>query len=525
MTSAVLALVCVLAGLAWHKVAVAGDDRLVGRPVDEVTAQTISLAALSCPALSGPRLAAQLMANSGLNPDATGPDGGGIAAMPAAAFRSWAPWPQAEARDATASIYALAHYMCDLVGQVRLAGVAADRWQAALAAYYSGTAAVKAAAGVPADAKGYVDRVTGYATWYAGLAVFGGTSVPASPTPSKTDSPSVLLNRMASDSPTAVPPTYVEAVKSAGSVCAQITPARVAAQLMAASGFDPNHRSADGAMGIAQFRAELWSRYEPTASSPWDPGTAIPALGKVMCDLVTRVTTMGGDSYRYALAAFRVGIDAVRAAGGLPPVPAVKEFVSRVAALADFYATVGPTAVTSSASPPSTPTASTSLSPTPSKTAAKPRPSSTPSPSSTGPTRYKVINVFTGKAMTVPNRSTAANEILVQQPDNGDPGQQWLLIRDVDGTLRIKSAFNGLVLSPLNGSADPYVFIAQVPDASTPATRWQLKDGGGGSYQIQNSNSGLLLALQYMQDTDGTSLFQHPDNGTEDHLWRLVPVR
>ncbi|WP_432990749.1 RICIN domain-containing protein [Dactylosporangium sp. CA-233914] len=523
VTSAVLALVCVLAGLAWHEIAVADDNRPVGRPVDEVTAQTISLAALSCPALSGSRLAAQLMANSGLDPDAANPDGGGIASMPPAVFRSWVPWPQAEARDATAGIYALAHYMCDLVGQIRLTGIAGDRWQAALAAYHSGTAAVKAAAGVPADAKSYVDLVTGYAAWYADLAVFGGTSAPSGPSPSTTEVPnaSVPPGRTVSDSPVAVPVLYAAAVRSAGSVCAQITPARVAAQLMASSGFDPNRRSADGAMGIAQFRVELWSRYAPKTSSPWDPAAAISMLGTVMCDLVKTVAPMGGDSYQHALAAFRVGVDMVRAAGGLPPVPAVKEFVSRTTALADFYAVVGSMASTSSTSPSLT----ASSSPTPAKTTAAPKLSSSPSPSPTGPTRYKFVHVRTGKVMTVPNRSPAAGEILVQQTDTGGTDQQWLLIRDADGMIRIKSAFNGLVLSPLNGSVDLYALVAQVPDASAAATRWRLNDVGEGKYQVQNSNSGLLLALQYMVDTDGTKLFQHPDTGNDDPLWRLIPVR
>ncbi|MDQ7905726.1 RICIN domain-containing protein [Phytohabitans sp. ZYX-F-186] len=502
VTSLVLALVCVLTGVAGRELALADPARTAGRPIDAAMAQTLSLAALSCPALSGPRLAGQVMANSGFEPGAAG-----VAALPAETFKTWAPWPRAEPRDTAASVHALAHHMCDLVGQVRQAGVGGDRWRAALAAYRSGTDAVKAAAGVPAGAARYVDLVAGYTAWYADQAVFGGAAVASAAAPAP---------------PEAVPAQYLPAVRAAGSVCAPVTPARIAAQLMAASGFDPNLRSADGAMGIAQFRTDAWAEYAPPAGSPWDPVAAVGVLGYAMCDLVATFAPMGGDSYRYALAAFRLGADAVRAAGGVPPVPPAVAFVDRATALVDFYAGVGRAAPAASPSPSPTPSASPR---SPKPTAPPARPSRTSSPSPAGPTRYKLLNVHSGKAMTVPNRSKSPNEIIVQQPDNGDPGQRWLLVKERDGTVRVKSAYNGMVLSPLDGSTEPYAFVAQVPDASSPATRWRLEDIGGGLYQFHNTGSGLLLALQYMVDTDGTRLFQHPDNGTVDHLWRLVPVR
>ncbi|WP_432990790.1 serine/threonine protein kinase [Dactylosporangium sp. CA-233914] len=186
-------------------------------------------------------------------------------------------------------------------------------------------------------------------------------------------------------------------------------------------------------------------------------------------------------------------------------------------------AAVGLMAPTVGASPSFSPTVGPSL--MSSKASAKPTLSATSSPSPSGPTRYKFVHVRTGKVMTVPSRSRAANDILVQQADSGGVDQRWLLVRDADGMVRIRSVFNGLVVSPLGGSVDPYALVAQVPDVSAAATRWRLKDVGGGKYQVQNSNSGLLLALQYMVDTDGTRLFQHPDTGNDDPLWRLIPAR
>src|SRR5207237_245043 len=62
--STVLALACGTTALIGYDLANA-DDAIAGKEVDAVTAQTIMLAALSCPALTGPDLAGQLMANSG----------------------------------------------------------------------------------------------------------------------------------------------------------------------------------------------------------------------------------------------------------------------------------------------------------------------------------------------------------------------------------------------------------------------------------------------------------------------------
>ncbi|NLU79485.1 hypothetical protein HCA58_14055 [Micromonospora sp. HNM0581] len=513
VTSLVLALVCVATGVVGHRIAVADPVREASQPVDAETAQTISIAALSCPALNGPRLAAQLMANSAVAADQVD----GVAAMPAATFTKWAPWPGAVAQDTTASVYALAHHMCDLVGQIRVAGVDGDQWRAALAAYHSGIDAVRGAAGVPDGAREYVSQVAAHTVWYADQAVFGG------PNGSATPATVTMRGVSAADPGSPVPAEYLPAVHAAGSVCPQVTPARVAAQVMASSGFDPNLRSADR-MGIAQFRAQLWSEYGPAGNSPWDPHAAITVLGRTMCALVKSLTPLGGDSYRHALAAFQVGADAVRAAGGMPPVPSVAEFADRTISLTDSYSGVN---TSPSASPSPSPVRAT---PSPSPRRSTPAPSAAPTrtpsadPTPSAPTQYRLVNVHSRKAMTVPNRSVAANEILVQQPDRGGADQRWLLVRDRDGLVRIKSVLNGLVLSPLDGSKEPYAFAAQVPDASTSATRWRLDDIGGGLFEIQNEGSGLLLALQFMVDTDGTRLFQHPDNGTVDHLWRLVPA-
>ncbi len=257
--------------------------------------------------------------------------GSGIAALTDAAWQQWAPWPDASRSDARASILALAHDMCDLVGRVRVAALPGDPWRLSLAAYRAGLDAVTAARGVPDQATDYVSEVAGYARWYSSSDQFtSATSVQAAGSPAAA----------AAAAPVAVPDGYVGAVVAAGQVCADVPPARVAAVLMAASGFNPNLLGPDGAEGIAGFRPELWTRYAGSASaSPWDPASAVPALGRALCDLFGTVAPpAGGDRFLTALVAFERGLTAVGDGTADPAGTLVRQLAVQMGSYVDYYA-------------------------------------------------------------------------------------------------------------------------------------------------------------------------------------------
>jgi hypothetical protein len=140
----------------------------VGAEVPPEQLDAINLAAESCPTLSPARLAAQVMTASAFHPaaQAVGVDQD-EAGLSQTAWKRWAPRPNAQRSNSTDDTIALAHEMCDLVGQTRAAGVPGDLWQLALAAHHSGLGAVIAANGIPSDASGYVNLVTQYATSYS----------------------------------------------------------------------------------------------------------------------------------------------------------------------------------------------------------------------------------------------------------------------------------------------------------------------------------------------------------------------
>jgi hypothetical protein len=381
--------------------ATAEDTQLAGRPVPAELLPTVQTAALSCPALSPPRVAGQVMAASGFDGNPSGgPAGSGIAGLSAEQWEHWKPSVSAQRTDPKASIVALAHEMCDLSGQVRQAGIGADPWRFALGAHHSGVAEVLAAKGVPASAADYVDTVGRYAAWYATRPEFAATDATPSPVPSAPTSAG------APAAAKAVPDDYLPLVLAAGRTCPTLSPARIAAQLMAASAFNPNLLGAGGAQGIAGFTPQVWASYaaRPPAESPWDPAAAIPELGRTMCRLLGEMSSLAEDPYPLAVAAFVWGPDAVKQAGGLPPSAELRAYVGLVQRYAQHYAGDPKLAL---------PAAGTS----PTTSAAPRTPSATPSASPKPDWQTRVV---TGTAVLAPGQAWSTNRLAFTLRTDGE---------------------------------------------------------------------------------------------------------
>ncbi|RKR86732.1 D-mannose binding lectin [Micromonospora pisi] len=368
-----------VAASAGFGTATAEDSELAGRPVPAGQVELIAAAAHSCPVLTPARLSGQLMAASGFDLNGKSDSGGsGLAGLTDAAWDKWKPRASSRRTDPAASITALAHLTCDLVGQVRQAGIGGDPWRLALGAYHSGIAAVTSAKGIPGPARGYVNRVSAYATWYARRATGG--SDPAGPT-----GPSSALPGQGTPAKP-VPDEYIAAVLAAGRTCPALSPARVAAQLMASSGFNPNLLGPHRAQGIAQFTPQLWARYAPSAAatSPWDPGVAVPALGRTMCTLLGEVAALGKDQYPMALAAFRGGPEAVQRAGGVPDSAELRDYVRLVTGYVGYYEQDVRLGGKPAGTPKPTATSGPSTSPRPGAGPSAPHTSSAPPPAAGG---------------------------------------------------------------------------------------------------------------------------------------------
>jgi cell wall-associated NlpC family hydrolase len=156
--------------------------------------------------------------------------------------------------------------------------------------------------------------------------------------------------------PGAVPAEYEAWVNQAGSICAAITPAAIAAQIEAESNWNPNAQSPVGASGLTQFMPGTWTTWGQDANgngivSPLDPPDAIMAQGNFMCALYDQVTTatadgrISGDPFDLALASYNAGFGNVTKYGGIPPFKETQNYVTKIRGLITKYSapsTTGP---------------------------------------------------------------------------------------------------------------------------------------------------------------------------------------
>jgi Transglycosylase SLT domain/D-alanyl-D-alanine carboxypeptidase/Putative Flp pilus-assembly TadE/G-like len=125
--------------------------------------------------------------------------------------------------------------------------------------------------------------------------------------------------------PSFVPHRYREPLLRSGTRW-NVSPALLAAQLMAESGFDPNAGSPAGAQGIAQFMPSTAAAYG--LDDPFDPVAAIEAQAHLMSDLLRQF-----GSPELALAAYNAGPGAVEPCDCVPDYPETRAYVSRILAL------------------------------------------------------------------------------------------------------------------------------------------------------------------------------------------------
>lgn len=170
---------------------------------------------------------------------------------------------------------------------------------------------------------------------------------------SSTNNPSALQAALASSgslNTALVPPQFVAFVLRAGAMCPDESPALIAAQLEAESGWNPRAVSPAGAQGIAQFMPGTWAMYGEDYSGdgladPFDPADAIPAQGALMCALFSQVRGASltgrltrGTIEQNALAGYNAGLGNVFPSGGFPiGITETDAYVPRILALKAKY--------------------------------------------------------------------------------------------------------------------------------------------------------------------------------------------
>ena len=155
-----------------------------------------------------------------------------------------------------------------------------------------------------------------------------------------------------------VPADELQMINSAARSCPTLTPPRLAAQIMANSGFDAQTHDGDR-QGIAGLTDAAWKQWAPgPAAQRGGVRDNIDALAHLMCDLIghLRSQAVSGDPWHLSLASFLVGLPTVVQLGSVPA-GAAGDYVRQVDSYAAWYSGLpqfgGPV---TAASPPSTAT-------------------------------------------------------------------------------------------------------------------------------------------------------------------------
>lgn len=140
-----------------------------------------------------------------------------------------------------------------------------------------------------------------------------------------------------------VPADYIEVLLRAGSVCDEIEPSLLAAQVEQESNWDPLAVSHAGAQGIAQFMPGTWAGSGldgdgDGVADVFNPIDAIWSQGNFMCSLVSLINDriedgrLTGSVVALALAAYNAGLGNVDEYGGIPPFAETESYVPAILA-------------------------------------------------------------------------------------------------------------------------------------------------------------------------------------------------
>ena len=146
----------------------------------------------------------------------------------------------------------------------------------------------------------------------------------------------------------AVPEEYREIVMKAGGICEDITPALIAAQIDAESGWNPDATSPAGATGLSQFMPATWAGKGidgdgDGSADITNPIDSIWSQGNYMCELRQGVLAMSsngaltGTTVDLTLAAYNAGLGNVQAFFGIPPFTETQNYIAKIHQLIPTY--------------------------------------------------------------------------------------------------------------------------------------------------------------------------------------------
>ncbi|MET8945668.1 lytic transglycosylase domain-containing protein [Streptomyces sp. NPDC004542] len=147
--------------------------------------------------------------------------------------------------------------------------------------------------------------------------------------------------------PKSVPEGIADPIIEAGSLCPDIGPVVIAAQIDQESGFQGDKTGREGEQGVSQLPPDVFTRLgkdddDNGETSALDAADSILAQGRFMCELADKMRPLAtteplGDLVSLTLAAYDAGPEAVLDAGGVPRTNASQTYVLAVRAKFAIY--------------------------------------------------------------------------------------------------------------------------------------------------------------------------------------------
>lgn len=138
--------------------------------------------------------------------------------------------------------------------------------------------------------------------------------------------------------------------------------------------------------------------------------------------------------------------------------------------------------------------------------------------------RYKLVNVNSGKVLDVNAATKADGGKVIQWPYQGGKNQQWELKKTNSGTYNIMNVNSGKYLAlDKSSTSDGAAVIQQSADASKNQ-EWKITDLGNDSFLIASANSNKALDVTSSSTEDGAKVIQWKYGGGKNQQWLLVKI-
>lgn len=139
-------------------------------------------------------------------------------------------------------------------------------------------------------------------------------------------------------------------------------------------------------------------------------------------------------------------------------------------------------------------------------------------------TWYRIVNDYSGLAVSIPNGSTTTGTAAVLATTSTAADQQFRFVDSGGGYYRIQARHSNQVLDVYAKSTANGADIVQWTDNNGTNQQWQVNNQSDGSVELVNRNSGKALDNWERATSVGSRVSQYTRNNEETQHWKLVPV-